>query len=173
MPWMTKVKVEPLFRDGNEVQCRITGDHVEDSEPPLPPNTPVVHVPLKRSVRIIFELVPGEAGTLSFHRDKPFCNQLHRCPPELPGGNENHPFKVVDRDPYDTTHITVSGEPVPAPLVNYYRLNFDDGSSCDPIIRNGGTTGPFWPIVAVGVGIAGVLAWLGWEATRPEGRDRR
>ena len=27
---------------------------------------------------------------------------------------------------------------------------------------------PAWPIVAVGLTIVGLLAWLGWEATRPD-----
>ncbi len=32
-----------------------------------------------------------------------------------------------------------------------------------------------WPILAVGVGLAGLLAWIGWEVTRPEkaGAERR
>lgn len=27
-----------------------------------------------------------------------------------------------------------------------------------------------WPILAVGAGIVGLLAWLSWEVTRPEKR---
>jgi hypothetical protein len=32
-----------------------------------------------------------------------------------------------------------------------------------------------WPILAVGAGIVGLLAWLSWEVTRPEkaGTERR
>jgi len=32
-----------------------------------------------------------------------------------------------------------------------------------------------WPILAVGVGIVGLLAWISWEVTRPEetGAERR
>ena len=29
-----------------------------------------------------------------------------------------------------------------------------------------------WPIVAVGLTIAGLLTWMGWEATRPDVMSR-
>lgn len=129
----TIVSVEPISRIGNDVQCKITGEHVKDSTPPLPPKTRVIELPLDEGNTIIFDLAPGQGPNLYFHPQKPFYSQKTRCPPEYPAGNENRPY-LVDHAASEPTQITVRGSAVKVPLVTYYRLNFSDGSSCDPII---------------------------------------
>jgi len=116
----TTIEVEPVSVNGKAVECKITGDDVADD---------AIFLGLNQGYDLTFKLV--NAGSLVFHQAKPFCNQKGKCPPELPGGSAHNPYSVT---PISPTSIAVHCSPVNLRQVAHYRLNFDDGSSCDPII---------------------------------------
>lgn len=118
----TSVTVKPASVNGKTVECDITGPDVTDD---------AIFLGLNQGYDLTFQLVSGPGGSLAFHPNKPFCNQSGKCPPELPGGSAHPPYNVTAKSP---TSITVHCSPVNSKAVAHYRLNFADGSSCDPII---------------------------------------
>lgn len=117
------VDVKPITMGGTERDCEMSGSIAADDG---------VFVPRDTDFDITFRLVPSDDGTmLSFHGEKPFCNQKKRCPPELPGGNASAPFTVTPNGPHS---ITVRSAPVRGKGISHFRLNFTDGTSYDPII---------------------------------------
>jgi hypothetical protein len=117
----TSVNVQALGVKGNDVDCHITGSDVTDD---------AIFLELDKQYDIAITLDPGSTG-VKFHQTKPFCNQNSKCPPELPGGNATHPFSVTRNS---DTSLTIHAAPVHSRAVAHYRLNFDGGESCDPII---------------------------------------
>jgi len=118
----TTVTVTPQSVNGNEVDCSISGSDVSDD---------AIFLDHSHGYDITIKLKSGPGGSYNFHPTKPFCNQKGKCPPELPGGSAHNPFSVT---PIDATSILVHCDPVPGKGVAHYRLNFDNGMSCDPII---------------------------------------
>ncbi len=118
----TNVTVTPVSMNGKSVECDISGPDVVDD---------AIFLGLDQGYDLTFQLVSGPGGSLTFDQNKPFCNQSGKCPPELPGGSAHHPYSVTANS---ATSITVHCSPVNSKAVAHYRLNFADGSSCDPII---------------------------------------
>jgi len=116
------VTVTPQVTNGTDVECDFAGTDVTDD---------AIFLDLDQAYDITFKLVGGPGGTYSFHSSKPFCNQAKHCPPELPGGSAHAPYSVT---PNGNDEIIVHVDRVPARAVAHYRLNFDGGCSCDPII---------------------------------------
>lgn len=85
---------------------------------------------------ITFTLAPGSVPEVTrFASAKPFCNQPKNCPPKLPGGKVQKPCTVTDDGSGNggasiIIHVAASGQKG----LTYYRLNFNDGYTWDPII---------------------------------------
>lgn len=118
------VTVTPIGVTGHEVDCELDGpaEYMIDNALCLP-NT--------ADYEITFQLVPAH-GVTAFASRRPFCNQRNRCPPPT-GGNAAPPYRLIDNN---GAAITVHLEPVRKGL-SHFRLKFNDGLSCDPIIING------------------------------------
>jgi hypothetical protein len=116
------VTVTPQTTNGSDVQCDLSGTSVTDD---------AIFLDVKEAYDITFNLVTGPGGTYVFDANKPFCNQAKHCPPALPGGSDHAPFSVTANN---GNAITVHVDPVPSRAVAHYRLNFNGGYSCDPII---------------------------------------
>ena len=78
---------------------------------------------------ITFQLVSAH-GVNAFAAQKPFCNQPKRCP-KPPGGNAVPPFHLTGNT---GNTITLHVDPIPNKEVSYFRLNFNNGLTSDPII---------------------------------------
>lgn len=120
------VMVRPIGVTGNEVDCELDGpaEYMVDNALCLP-NT--------GDYEITFQLNPAH-GVSAFAAQRPFCNQRNRCPPPA-GGNAVPPYQLINNNAAAKT-ITVHLEPVRRG-VSHFRLKFNDGLSCDPIIING------------------------------------
>ena len=106
----------------NNVECDFNGPTVTDN---------ALFLSLNTAYDITFNLEDGTEYT--FDPAKPFCNKKMRCPPELPKGSVQKPFTITTKD---SDSIKVHVDPVPSRKVTHFRLNFNDGYSCDPIIIN-------------------------------------
>lgn len=78
---------------------------------------------------ITFQLVPAH-GVNAFAAQKPFCNQPKRCPKPV-GGNAVAPFNLTSNT---GNTITLHVDPIPNKEVSYFRLNFNNALTSDPII---------------------------------------
>jgi hypothetical protein len=116
------VTVTPQVTNGTDVECNFDGTPVTDD---------AIFLDLNQAYDITFNLADGPGGSYSFHPSKPFCNQAKHCPPELPGGSAHTPYSVTSNG---GNTITIHVDRVPARAVAHYRLNFNGGCSCDPII---------------------------------------
>lgn len=92
----------------------------------------VIFLALNTEYDITFVLGPGNVPEVtSFDSKKPFCNQPNNCPPKLPGGTIQKPCTLsANLGTSITIHIDASKNK----CVTYYRLNFNDGYTWDPII---------------------------------------
>jgi hypothetical protein len=118
----TTVTVKPLSVNGNDVECDILGPDVTDD---------AIFLQQNQDYDITIKLVPGPAGSYKFHQTKPFCNRNAKCPPALPGGNALPPFSAQR---VSDTELLISAAKVNGRAVAHYRLNFDNGQTCDPVI---------------------------------------
>lgn len=116
------VTVTPVYVDGKNVTCIPCGGCVEAD---------AILVPQNGSVDITFELEDGPGGTYDFHSEKPFTNQMGQCPPPLPAGTVTVPFSLTS---CGAKAITVHSEPTNGKAHSFYRLNFQDGYTWDPVI---------------------------------------
>ena len=116
------ITVTPQVTNGTDVECDFSGRAVTDD---------AIFLNLNESSDITFTMATGPGGSYSFDSGKPFCNQSKHCPPKLPAGSAHGPYSVRSNN---GNSITVHVDPVPARAVSHYRLNFNGGCSCDPII---------------------------------------
>lgn len=125
------VTVTPKVTTGFDVECDL-------SDAPVGLLTDnALFLDLETPYDITFKLVSGPGGNYSFYQSKPFCNQAKRCPPQLPGGSAHAPCSVTDDGGSNGgASITVHIDRIQSRTVTNYRLNFDGGFSCDPIIIN-------------------------------------
>lgn len=116
------ITVTPQATNGLDVECDFSGSPVTDD---------AIFLALDQAYDITFNLTAGPGGAYTFDGNKPFCNQAKNCPPKLPGGSAHGPYSVASKS---GNSITVHVDPVKARAVAHYRLNFNGGYSCDPII---------------------------------------
>ena len=78
---------------------------------------------------ITFNLPGGGQRTWDTTGGSPFCNQKGQCP-SMTAGTQNG-FSVTGKGPYAmTVYVPSQG----GRGVQHYRMNFDNGYTCDPII---------------------------------------
>ena len=117
------VTVTPIAQHGNNVDWNIAGPpaYVTDNAIFLPAGV--------GEFDITFTLPTATALTW---RASPFANGAGRCP--VPGGGPSGQFSVTNVTAKTmTVHSTDPGRRG----VAHYRLNFNGGATCDPIIING------------------------------------
>jgi hypothetical protein len=115
------VTVTPQATNGTEVVCNFSGSAVTDDAIFLNKNEPY---------DLTFNLVNGPGGSYAFSTSTPFCNQSNHCP--APNAPIKSPYSL-NQNP-TANSISVHVDPVPSRAVTHYRLNFNGGYSCDPII---------------------------------------
>lgn len=120
------VTITPTGKNGNDVDCDITGTspYVLDNAIVLPTDA--------GDFAINFNLVPGPGGTYSWDSAGPFGNDTGKCPKGKGSAKGQFTFGGVNGNT-----MTVNASQQSQPSVVHYRLNFQGGSSCDPIIING------------------------------------
>lgn len=123
---VTPIKLVPS--GSKNVQCNLG--------PPATGN--VLFLTSNTEYNITFNFVPGNVPeVICFGQTKPFCNQQNNCPPRLPGGTVQIPCTVTDNGSGNGgASITIHVDARPNKEVTYYRLNFNDGYTWDPIIIN-------------------------------------
>lgn len=123
-----KVQVTPLLRQGTSVYCDI------DAAPGTPGKFVKggnIKLPAGGEYDLTFELQPGNVSGLQFNSSDPFCSDSNNCPQM---GQQNSQYSNATAN---GTTLTVHAKPAQPKNACHYRLNFADGSSCDPIIING------------------------------------
>ena len=105
-----------------DVECDFEGAIVSDN---------AVFVSYMLDTDITFTLVDQTGQNLAFDTRNPFGSQNNRCPKEnaLP----KRPCSVGSPRP-TANRFTMCIEPTTRRAVSYFRLNFTNGLSCDPII---------------------------------------
>lgn len=105
----------------NEIECDISGSGVHDD---------AIFLPKDGDYEITFNL--DRAAQVDWDQD-PFCAQLKKCPRP---GTGSHGLMKVKQGSVTAKSFVVEAKagPTPARRVFHYRLNFSDGSTCDPII---------------------------------------
>jgi hypothetical protein len=124
------VNVTPVERDGNVVMCDITevpptGGYVIGGVIFLPDGP-------GDSFQINFDLQPGN-GVVGWDTQNPFWSRNGGCPRGKGNSPQLNPGAPVGN------RLTVNAARLPGPgkNVEHYRLNFNGGRYCDPIIING------------------------------------
>jgi len=128
------VDVTPMLRNGNSIFCEI------DPTPGTPRRFVkggFIKLPRGGQYEIIFHLMAGDVGPLQFDTEDPFCSDSSTCPAlGAQNGQYSNP-RVTSSNPLGVDD-TLSVDAAPAPPKNavHYRLNFNGGAYCDPIIIN-------------------------------------
>lgn len=109
--------------NGTDVECDFSGPGIHDN---------AIFVDDAASTTLAFTLVDNTGQNLQFDTSNPFNNQSGHCPknagnPKKPCGLENPPAPTG-------SSFTMKIDPTNGRAVSYYRLNFQGGLSCDPII---------------------------------------
>jgi hypothetical protein len=112
------VSVTPTGKNGDEVECDITGREVIDD---------AIFLPKANTYVINFDLDPAAAE--NWNLQNPFCANNGKCP-ALNAAPHGH--FTVQR--VSNKQLTVEARPPAGKSVFHYRLNFSDGGTCDPII---------------------------------------
>jgi hypothetical protein len=135
--WITKpIKVIVTPKAGgnaNQIDCDLTpGDH---ASAPYVPDTDTIKLPVNEGpFRIQFEL----AGGLEWNEDNPFnTSRAAGCPP---GNKKANDDEQIFRQPADKTTLTVLNLNDGNPIRIQFRMNFANGTYCDPIMDNSGRT---------------------------------
>ena len=135
--WITKpikVIVTPTGGGhGNQIDCDLTpGDH---ASAPYVPTTDKISLPQNDGpFRIEFEL----AGNLEWDEDNPFnTSRAAGCPLASKKTNDN---EQIFLQPADKSTLTVLNLNDGNAAKIQFRMNFSDGTYCDPILENGGRT---------------------------------
>jgi hypothetical protein len=125
-----KVKVTKTGGSGNNIDCTIepadpgSGPYVSGNRIGLPKND--------GPFRIEFTLT-----NLEWDPDNPFTTRANNCPPV--GAKANYDEQIFLQSPKDKS-LTIVNLNAFDPCEVHYRMNFSDGTSCDPIMDNGGNT---------------------------------
>jgi hypothetical protein len=119
----TAVTVTAKAVTGKDVDCDFNGTDVTNN---------AIFVDDQASTTVTFNLVDNTGQNVQFDTSNPFGNQSGHCPknagsPKKPCGLQNPPAPT-------STSFTMSVDPTNGRAVSYYRLNFTNGLSCDPII---------------------------------------
>jgi hypothetical protein len=119
----TSVTVTANSVTGTDVNCDFTGGDVVDN---------ALFVDDSATTTIAFTLVDKTGQNVQFDTANPFNNQSGHCPrtagsPKKPCGLQNPPAPTG-------TSFTMTVDPTNGRAISYYRLNFQNGLSCDPII---------------------------------------
>ena len=125
-----EVHVTPELQQGSTVFCEI------DRAPGTPGHLVkggAIKLPPGGQYEINFVLQPGQVPGLQFDANDPFCADANNCP--VPGDN-NAQYSSPRVDPAGTK-LTIDADPSPPRNAVHYRLNFTNGTYCDPIIING------------------------------------
>ena len=117
------VTVTPIGIAGNDVDCDFAGGGEVISN--------AIFLDKTDNYDITFQLVSAH-GVNAFAAQKPFCNQPKRCP-KPPGGNATPPFQLT-ANTGNTITLHVAVDPIPKKKVSYFRLNFNNSLTSDPII---------------------------------------
>jgi hypothetical protein len=117
------VTVSPTSVNGNDVECDITGTGVTDNS---------IFLSGSAGGEITFNLVAGPAGTFAFDTGNPFGNQMGRCPRNA--AKPRSPCSLASSPAPTASSFTMNVAPITGKAVSFYRLNFTQGKSCDPII---------------------------------------
>lgn len=118
----TDVTVTAKKVTGADVDCDFSGVVVTDN---------ALFVSYMVDTDITFTLVDQTGKNVAFDTNNPFGSQNNKCPKE--GASPKRPCSVGT--PRATANrFTMCIEPTYARAVSYYRLNFANGLSCDPII---------------------------------------
>jgi hypothetical protein len=123
------VYVTPELQQGDAVFCEI------DRAPGTPGHFVrggAVKLPAGGQYEINFILQTGQVPGLEFDANDPFCSDPNTCP--APGQNDGQYTNPRVTAP---TTLTVDADPAPPRNAVHYRLNFSNGTYCDPIIING------------------------------------
>ena len=125
------ITVTPTGGAGPNVECDITGpaDYVTDHAIFLPLNS--------GDFEIYFTLDPGPQS-LSWNAN-PFAAHVGKCP-KGPTPPPNQPQGQFTPDAPNGSVLRVQATGQSKRSVAFYKLNFNGGNSCDPIIINGGGT---------------------------------
>lgn len=106
---------------GTDVQCDFEGAIVSNN---------AIFVSYMLDTDITFELV-DKTGLIEFDTNNPFGNQNNRCPKTK--ASPKPPCSVGSPRPA-ANRFTMRVDQTGRKAVTYYRLNFTNGLSCDPII---------------------------------------
>lgn len=112
------VKPTGVAVNGNEVECDLKGAEVTDD---------AIFLPQSGDYDINFKL--DAAGAASWDTNDPFCAKNGKCPPPKAAAHGQVTLKSVS-----AKTLTVTAKAPGQRNVVHYRLNFADGTTCDPII---------------------------------------
>ena len=118
----TDVTVTAKKVTGTDVACDFSGAVVTDN---------AVFVSYTVNTDITFTLVDQTGKSVTFDTSNPFGSQNNRCPKE--GASPKKPCSV-GTPAAKSKKFTMCIEATNARAVSYFRLNFTNGLSCDPII---------------------------------------
>ena len=118
----TDVTVTATKVTGTDVACDFSGAVVTDNADSSP--TPSTQTSLST-------LVDQTGKSVTFDTSNPFGSQNNRCPKE--GASPKKPCSV-GTPAAKSKKFTMCIEATNARAVSYFRLNFTNGLSCDPII---------------------------------------
>lgn len=127
---LIKVKVTKTGGSGNNVDCTIepddpgSGPYVSGNKIGLPNNN--------GPFRIQFRLT-----NVDWDPNNPFTTRVNNCP--SPGAKTNYDEQIFLQSPNGKS-LTILNLNGLDPCEIHYRMNFSDGTSCDPIMDNGGNT---------------------------------
>ena len=119
----TVVTVTAKSVNGTDVNCDFSGTDVTDN---------AIFVSEAANTTVTFNLTDNTGQSVQFDTSNPFGNQKGHCPktagaPKKPCGLQNPPAPTG-------SSFTMTVDPTNGRAVSYYRLNFTNGLSCDPII---------------------------------------
>lgn len=119
----TMVTVTAKSVNGTDVDCDFSGSDVTDN---------AIFVSDAANTTITFNLTDNTGQNVQFDTGNPFGNQKGHCPNTA--GGPKKPCSLQNPPRPTGSSFTMSVEPTNGRAVSYYRLNFTNGLSCDPII---------------------------------------
>jgi hypothetical protein len=119
----TSVTVTANSVTGQDVDCDFSGGAVTDN---------AIFVDEASDTTITFNLVDNTGQNVQFDTRNPFGSQNGRCPKGA--GNPKKPCSLKSPPAPSATSFAMGVEATNGRAVSYYRLNFTNGRSCDPII---------------------------------------
>lgn len=120
MTTKVSVSVTPKSKQGNDVDCDISGANVVNN---------AIWLPAGDDYEVTFTLAPDAVIGVNGWAASPFANQKGKCPK---AAGLNPPCSGFKFDPAGNPVINVDGRS--GRSVIHYRLDFNGNGSCDPII---------------------------------------